>query len=102
MTEQAIESAIIPIVEGAVKVLTPDVEAALGELHDFATAEFVKLDDAFPRLLQTAETDAHAALRTAEGHLANVVNEIRAKLGIPELGAAATVDPTSAVPAPQQ
>lgn len=102
MSEQAIESAALPIIEGAVKALTPDVEAALGELHDYATAEFVKLDDAFPALLKTAETDTLGALRTAEGHLANVVNEIRAKLGIPALGAAATVDPTSAVPAPQQ
>lgn len=102
MTEQAIESIAVPVIEGAVKALTPEAEAVLKEVHDFASAEFVKLDDSFPQLLQTAETDAHAALRTAESHLASVVNAIRAKLGIPALGEPASgVDPTPAVPAPQ-
>lgn len=97
---EAIETALI---QGAVKALTPEAETALREIHEIATSEFVKLDDAFPALLQTAETDTRGALRTAEGHLAAVVNAIRGKLGIPALGEPipAPVDPTPAVPAPQ-
>jgi hypothetical protein len=83
---EVIEPALAAGAQAVIKALAPEAEAVLHEIHDYATAEFVKLDDAFPRLLQTAETDAHAALRTAESHLGAVVNAIRAKLGIPALG----------------
>lgn len=108
MTEQAIESAALPLLEGAVKALTPEAVAVLKEVHDLASAEFGKLDDEFPMLLETAKTDALGALRHAESRLAAVVNAIRSKLGIqqqlsiPSLAQpASTPDPTPAVPAPQ-
>ena len=118
MSEQAIESAAAPIIEGAVKALTPEAEAALNEIHAFASSEFQKLDDSLPSLLKIAETDTVGAIRNAESHVAAIVNALRAKLGIPytldiptvtvEQAAARaaspepTVDPTPAVPAPQQ
>jgi len=77
-----------------------DAENVLTGVHDFASAEFAKLDDALPQLLTLAETDAAAAIRTAQTHLANVVNHMRTILGIPALGAAA--DPTPAPEAPTQ
>lgn len=109
MSELAgLEAAAAPVVEAAIKALTPEAVAVVKELHDVASAEFAKLDDEFPMLLETAKTDALGALRHAESRLAAVVNAIRSKLGIqqqlsiPSLAPASTPDPTPAVPAPQQ
>lgn len=99
MSEEQIAAAAAPIVEAAVKALTPEAEAALREVHDIASAEFAKLDDSFPQLLKTAETDSLSALRVAEGHLVTVVNAVRDRLGLAKIGA--PVDPTPAAPTPQ-
>lgn len=101
MTEPLIaaaESIAGPLIQQAVKDLAPEAEAVLNQVHDFASAEFAKLDDSFPQLLTVAEHDALGALRAAQSHLANVINHVRNILGIPALGQ--PTDPTPAVPAP--
>ena len=92
-----------PIVQAAVKALTPEAEAVVKEVHDLALNEFAKLEEAFPRLVQTAKTDAAGVVAEATSHVEAIVNALRAKLGLAALGqeVTAAVGPTSAAPAPQ-
>lgn len=82
MSEQAIEAAALPIIEGALKALTPEAEAAVKavEAHLVADAEHLK-----------AEID-----NSHNG----IITWLRGALGA--VAPATTVDPTPAVPAPQQ
>lgn len=81
MTEQAIETAAVPIIEGAIKALTPEAEAVVKavEAHLVAEAEHLK----------AAIDDSHNS----------VIVWLRNSLAS---AAASGVDPTSAVPAPPQ
>lgn len=100
MTEQAIESVAVPVIEGVVKALTPEAAAILREVHAFAAAEYQKLDAEFPQLVERAKDDAEGAIGTATDHLLRVVSTIAEHLGLGP-APASTPDPTSAVPAPQ-
>lgn len=103
MSEQAIETVVAPAIQEIVTDLTPEAKALLQHLDSYVTDQVRQLDAKMPQLIDRAKTDAEGALQQAEGHLSLVFAHVRALLGLtPGSTGAPTVDPTSAVPAPQQ
>lgn len=98
-----------PVIAAAAAALTPEVEALLNELHDFAAAELAKLEAEAPQLLTELEAKVPGVLAAAGDEvksvanaglvrLRNVVDRIETHLGLRD---ASGVDPTPAAPAPQ-
>lgn len=98
MTEPAIAAA--PIVEAAAKALAPEAEQLLNELHDVAIAAAARIDQIVPELLAKAQNESAIALRGAQQHLAALLDHVASALHL-TTPASSSVDPTSAVPAPQ-
>jgi len=97
----AAEAAAGPIVQAAVKALAPEAEQLLGELHDVAAGAVNRIEELAPELLAKAEHESVIALRTAQQHLAALLDHIAGALHI-EQPEAAPVDPTAAPEAPTQ
>lgn len=95
----AVESAAAPIVQAAVKELTPEAEQLLRELESVAIGEFTRLDNAAKFVLPAAERASLDAIATAQNHLVALLDHLHPLLGMKP--SASGVDPTSAAPAAQ-
>ena len=101
-----------PVIAAVAAALTPEAEALLNELHDFAAAELAKLEAEAPQLLTELEAKVPGVLDAAGDEaknvanaglvrLRNVVERIETHLGLRDATDGSGVDPTPAAPAPQ-
>ena len=101
MTEPVIAAAESAVVQAAVKALAPEAEALLNDLHDTAAAAVARIDQVVPELLAKAQNESAIALRTAQQHLAGLLDHVAGVLHI-ATPSASGVDPTPAPEAPTQ
>lgn len=109
MTEPVIAAAEGALAQAATKLLAPEVEQLLNELHDYAAAELAKLEAEAPQLLEDLEAKIPGVLAAAGDEaknvaqagltrLRNVVDRIETHLGLRD-ATGSGLDPTPAVPA---
>lgn len=97
MTEQAIESIAIPVIENVVKELEPEAKVILADIQAHVVNGLHALEAKLPGVIAAAEGDASQVISSLVELAKGVVQRTEVHIGITP-----TADPTSAVPAPQQ